>query len=210
MSSPKIELKKYELPPLPYKYDALEPHISAQIMDLHYNTHHKGYVNGANSAVEKVEKIVKGDVTGHDWAGVVRNLVFNVNGARLHNVFWNNMAPAGSKGGGKPGGVLADLIDKQFGGFDRFKQVYTDIMRSLTGSGWTILYFDSDTGRLTFTTVENHFINHIVDLPVVVLLDQWEHAYYLQYKTNRNAYIDAWWNIVNWEDAEQRLQKHLK
>jgi Fe-Mn family superoxide dismutase len=209
MSTFKPELKKYELPPLPYNYDALEPYISKDIMDLHYNVHHKGYVNGANAAIDKIEKIFKGEVKDHDWAGVVRNFVFNSNGARLHNVFWQNLGSPGSKGGGKPGGKLGDLIDKQFGGFDKFKQVYTDVMRSLTGSGWTIMYYEKDLGRLVFTTVENHFINHIVDLPIVILLDQWEHAYYLQYKTNRNAYIDAWWNVVNWDDAEKRLQKHL-
>lgn len=203
-------LKKYELPPLPYKNDALEPHISAQIMELHHDFHHKGYVTGANAAVEKIEKVVKGEVSGYDWAGIVRNLVFNLNGHRLHNVFWNNMGPAGSKGGGKPGGKLADLINLQFGSFDKFKQIYSELMKSLTGSGWTILYYDEESGKLTFTTVENHFINHIVDLPVVLLLDEWEHAYYLQYKSNRNAYLDAWWNVVNWDDAEKRLQRHLR
>ncbi|MEM3671008.1 MAG: superoxide dismutase [Thermoprotei archaeon] len=209
MSSFKKELKKYELPPLPYKLDALEPYVSAQIMDVHYNGHHKGYVNAANTTVEKVEKIIKGEAAGYDLQGVVRNLVFNINGHKLHSIFWNNMGPAGSKGGGKPGGVLADLINKQYGNFDRFKAVFNDVMKSLTGTGWAVLYFDPETNKLTFTTVENHFINQIIELPVVMIVDEFEHAYYLQYKNNRNAYLDAWWNVVNWEDAERNLQKHL-
>lgn len=210
MSTYKSEFKRYELPPLPYKLDALEPYVSTQIMDVHYNGHHKGYVNAANTTVEKVEKIVKGEASGYDLQGVVRNLVFNINGHKLHSIFWNNMGPSGSKGGGKPGGKLADLITKQYGGFDRFKAVFNDVMKSLTGTGWAVLYLDPETNNLTFTTVENHFINQIIELPVVLIVDEFEHAYYLQYKNNRNAYLEAWWNVVNWDNAEANLQKHLK
>ena len=185
----KLELKKYELPPLPYKLDALEPYISSQIMDLHYNAHHKGYVNGANSAIEKVDKIIKGDVQGYDWQGVVRNLVFNINGHKLHTMFWNNMAPSGSKGGDKPGGAIGDLINRQFGSYDKFKLTFNDVMKSLTGTGWAVLYYDKETNGLVMSTIENHYINHIAELPVIQIVDEFEHAYYLQYKNNRNAYL---------------------
>ncbi len=201
--------KRYELPPLPYKVDALEPYISGQVIDVHYNGHHKGYVTNSNATLDKLEKVIKGEVTGYDMQGIIRNLVFNVNGHKLHSLYWQNMAPTG-KGGGKPGGKLADLIDRQYGSFDKFKQLFTEAMRSLPGTGWTVLYYDIETGNLEFTTFENHFMNHIAELPIVVIVDEFEHAYYLQYKNNRNSYIDAWWNVANWDDAEKRLEKYLK
>lgn len=111
-----IQLKRYEFPQLPYKVDALEPYISKDIIDVHYNGHHKGYVNGANSLLDRLEKLIKGDLPQgqYDLQGILRGLTFNINGHKLHAIYWNNMAPAG-KGGGKPGGALADLINKQYG-----------------------------------------------------------------------------------------------
>ncbi|MGC8710388.1 MAG: superoxide dismutase [Candidatus Micrarchaeia archaeon] len=206
--SKSIELKHYELPTLPYKLNALEPHISEQIMDVHYNGHHKAYVNGANAVLDKIDNITKGSVQGYDMSGIVRNLVFNVNGHKLHTMFWNSMAPEG-KGGGKPGGALADLIDKQFGSFEIFKQFFNDSMKSLTGTGWTVLLFDKEINRLEISTIENHFINHIAELPVLQIVDEFEHAYYLQYKNNRNAYLDAWWNLADWDSAEKRLKRFI-
>lgn len=206
-----IQLKKYELPQLPYKLDALEPYISKDIMDVHYNGHHKGYVNGANSLVERLEKVVKGEVGsgGYDIQGIVRGLTFNINGHKLHDLFWRNMAPAG-KGGGKPGGAIADLIQKQYGSFDRFKQVFTEVANSLPGTGWTVLYYDMENGNLQLMTFENHFMNHIAELPILMIVDEFEHAYYLQYKNKRADYVGAWWNVVNWDFAEEKLKKYMK
>jgi len=200
--------RKYELPSLPYKIDALEPHISSQVIDVHYNGHHKGYVTNANATLDRISKVAKGEVASYDIQGLIRNLIFNVNGHKLHSLYWQNMAPSG-EGGGRPGGKLGDMIEKQYTSFDRFKQLFSEAMKSLPGTGWTVLYYDAETGNLEFTTFENHFMNHIAELPVIVIVDEFEHAYYLQYKNNRNAYLDAWWNVVNWEDAERRLQKHL-
>jgi Superoxide dismutase len=201
--------KRYELPPLPYKVDALEPHISKDIVDVHYNGHHKGYVNGANQFLERMEKVIKGELQSgqYDVQGLMRGLVFNINGHKLHAIYWQNMAPAG-KGGGKPGGLLADLIDKQFGSFERFKQVFTETANSLPGTGWTVLYYDTETGNLQIMTIENHFMNQIIELPVLLIVDEFEHAYYLQYKNKRADYINAWWNVVNWDDAENRLKRY--
>jgi len=201
--------KRYELPPLPYKVDALEPHISKDIIDVHYNGHHKGYVNGANQFLERMEKVIKGELQPgqYDVQGLMRGLVFNINGHKLHAIYWQNMAPAG-KGGGKPGGLLADLINEQFGSFERFKQVFTETANSLPGTGWTVLYYDTETGNLQIMTIENHFMNQIIELPVVLIIDEFEHAYYLQYKNKRADYINAWWNVVNWDDAENRLRKY--
>jgi len=209
MSLPTTLFKRYELPPLPYSINALEPHISGQVIDVHYNGHHKGYVNGANATIERLEKIIKGDVTSYDIQGLLRNLFFNVNGHKLHTLYWYSMAPAG-KGGGTPGGYLGDLITKQFGSFDKFKALFTEVMRSLPGCGWTVLYYDPETGNLEFTTFENHYNQHIAELPVLLIVDEFEHAYYLQYKNNRNGYLDAIWNVINWEEAENRLRKYMK
>lgn len=205
-----IQFKKYELPPLPYKIDALEPYISKDIIDVHYNGHHKGYVNGANTFLERLEKILNGQLTSgqYDIQGLLRGLVFNINGHKLHSLYWKNMAPPG-KGGGKPGGVLGDLIEKQFGSFEKFKQIFTEAANSLPGTGWTVLYYDTESGNLEIMTFENHFQNHIAELPIILILDEFEHAYYLQYKNKRADYINAWWNVVNWDDAEQKLQKYL-
>jgi Fe-Mn family superoxide dismutase len=209
MSSIQAQLKRYELPPLPYKVDALEPYISKDIVDVHYNGHHKAYVTGSNTFVERLEKIIKGEVTSYDIQGVMRGLVFNINGHKLHSLYWNNMAPSG-KGGGKPGGVLGDLINKQFGSFERFQKVFTETANSLPGTGWTVLYYDTENGNLQIMTFENHFLNHIAELPIVLIVDEFEHAYYLQYKNKRADYVNAWWNIVNWDDAERKLKKFIK
>lgn len=198
--------RKYELKPLPYNLDALEPYIAKDLLDIHYNAHHKSYVTGANNLLTRYEKIVKGDEDRFDLQGVIRPLIFNINGNKLHSMFWKNMAPTGS-GGAKPGGQLADLIDKQYGGFDKFKKAFTDAANSLLGTGWTILYYDKEIGNLQITTVENHFMNHIADLPVLLIVDEFEHAYYLQYKNKRVDFITAWWNLINWDDAENTLRK---
>ncbi|MCL4373950.1 MAG: superoxide dismutase [Candidatus Marsarchaeota archaeon] len=205
-----IELKKYELKPLPYNIDALEPYISKDIMDVHYNGHHKGYVNTSNTLIDRFSKIVKGDAqTGtYDIQGVVRGLVFNINGHKLHSMFWNNMAPEG-KGGGAPGGKIADLIEKQYGSFDRFKQLFTEVANSLPGTGWTTLNYDTENGNLQIMTFENHFQNQLAELPILMLADEFEHAYYLQYKNKRTDYISAWWNVINWSDVENKLRKYL-
>ncbi len=201
-------LRKYELKPLPYNLDALEPYISKDIMDVHYNGHHKGYVNSANNLIDRFNKVINQDEKSYDLQGIIRGLIFNINGHKLHSFFWENMAPA-SKSGGKPGGKLADLIEKQYGSFERFKQIFTEAATSLPGSGWTALAYDKETGNLNIMTFENHFNNQIIELPVILLVDEFEHAYYLQYKNKRNDYLSAWWNVVNWSDAENKLRKYL-
>ncbi|MGC8676404.1 MAG: superoxide dismutase [Candidatus Micrarchaeia archaeon] len=201
-------LNKYELTPLPYKLDALEPYISKDIMDVHYNAHHKGYVNGANALIDRLNGIIKGDVTSYDIHGIIRSITFNINGAKLHTAYWNNMAPNG-KGGGTPGGKLADLINQQYGSFEKFKKLFTEAANSNPGTGWALLDYDTENGNLQIITVENHFMNHVAEMPNVLIVDEFEHAYYLQYKNKRADYISNWWNVVNWDDAEKRLEKYL-
>ncbi len=202
-------LHKYELPALPYKIDGLEPYISKDIVDVHYNAHHKGYVNTSNKLIDRMNSIIKEDEKSYDLHGVIRNLTFNINGNKLHTMYWNNMTEQG-KGGGKPGGRLADMIDKQYGSFERFKAFFTEAANSNPGTGWAVLNYDEENGNLQIMTVENHFMNHLAEMPVVLIVDEFEHAYYLQYKNKRPDYITAWWNLVNWDDAEKRLGRYLK
>ncbi|MCW1292427.1 MAG: superoxide dismutase [Candidatus Rehaiarchaeum fermentans] len=202
-----IQLNKYKLPSLPYNLDALEPYISKEIMDVHYNGHHKGYVDGINKFIDRYIQVLKGETT-YDIQGIIRGIVFNLNGHKLHTLFWQSMAPAG-KGGGVPGGILADMINKQFGSFDNFKKIFIETANSLPGTGWTALYYDPENNSLQIMTFENHFNQHLAELPVLMILDEFEHAYYLQYKNKRADYVNAFWNLVNWEGAENKLRKYL-
>ena len=205
---PKESFKKYELPRLPYNLDALEPYISKDIMDVHYNGHHKGYVTTTNKLVDRFEGVVKGSTTSYDLQGIIRNMVFNLNGHKLHSLYWNNMAPE-SKSEGGPGGIVGDMINKQYGNLDRFKQILFETANSLPGTGWTTLNYDVENGNLQLMTYENHFMNQIAELPIVLILDEFEHAYYLQYKNKRADYVDAWWKLINWDDVEKRLRKAI-
>jgi Fe-Mn family superoxide dismutase len=199
-------LKKYELRPLPYKIDGLEPYISKDIVDVHYNGHHKGYVSTSNTLIDRLNGIVRGDITSYDIHGVMRNLTFNINGNKLHTLYWENMAPSG-KGGSTPGGVLADMINRQYGGFEKFKRLFTEAANSNPGGGWAALNYDQENDNLQIMTIENHFMNHLAEMPVLLIMDEFEHAYYLQYKNKRADYVSNWWNIVNWGYAEEKLRK---
>ncbi len=196
--------KTYTLPQLPYAYNALEPYISQQIMTLHHDKHHNAYVTGANAALDKLEKARAGQLQ-IDLRGVLRDLSFNIDGHKLHSIFWQNMAPAG-KGGGSPGGKLADKINSDFGSVDKFKQQFGDAAKAVEGSGWALLLYDHEIDALVLTQVEKQNFMHLAELPIVLGLDVWEHAYYLQYMNDRGKYVDAWWNVVNWDDAGKRFE----
>ncbi|MEM0383930.1 MAG: superoxide dismutase [Candidatus Caldarchaeum sp.] len=198
-------MRKYTLPSLPYAYNALEPVISAEIMTLHHTKHHQAYVNGANAALERLEKARKGE-NPENIRGILRDLSFNLSGHKLHAVFWPNMAPPG-KGGGKPGGVIADQINKDFGDFDSFKKQFSDAAKNVEAVGWAVLTYDSESDALVIYQVEKQNFMHPPELPLLLTLDVWEHAYYLQYKNDRASYVDNWWNVVNWEDVDRRFSK---
>jgi len=198
-------MAKYELPPLPYAYKALEPHISEKIMTLHHDKHHQAYVNGANAALDKLDKARKGEMTV-DTRAVLRDYSFNIDGHILHTIFWPNMAPAG-KGGGTPGGKLADKLQKDFGGFDKFKAQFSDAAKTVEGVGWALLLYDHWGDQLVLTQVEKQNLMHLAQMPILLGLDVFEHAYYLDYLNDRAKYVDAWWNVVNWSDVDSRLGK---
>ncbi len=200
--------QKYTLPDLPYNYNALEPVISEEIMRLHHDKHHAAYVTGANAALEKLDKARKGELQV-DMRAVLRDFSFNLDGHVLHSIFWPNMAPPG-KGGGTPGGAIADRIRQDFIGFDKFKQQFSDAAKTVEGSGWALLLYDNTTDQLVLTQIEKQNFMHLAQLPILLGLDVWEHAYYLTYKNDRAKYVDEWWKVANWDDVAARFEKAKK
>ncbi|MBX6378935.1 MAG: superoxide dismutase [Clostridia bacterium] len=198
-----IPLAQFELPPLPYPYDALEPHIDEQTMRLHHDIHHKSYVDGLNNAVAKLaEAREKGDfaLVKH-WE---REAAFHGSGHFLHTIFWEIMGP---NAGGTPTGAIADQINRDFGSFDAFKKHFSAAAAAVEGSGWGLLVWQPQAQRLEVLTAEKH--QNLTQWGVVPLLvlDVWEHAYYLKYQNRRPAYIEAWWNVVNWPAVNQRFEE---
>jgi superoxide dismutase, Fe-Mn family len=197
------KIKSFTLPKLPYDYNALAPYISEQQLKLHHDKHHQGYVNGANAAFEKLDK-ARSENAEIDMKATLKELSFNVGGHLLHSIFWDNMAPAG-KGGGKPGGAVADMIDMGFGSFERFKKEFTTAATSVEGSGWAALAVHPCIGRPLIMQIEKHNVNVYPSFKILMVLDVWEHAYYLDYKNERAKFIEAFWNIVNWDYVNKTL-----
>jgi Fe-Mn family superoxide dismutase len=201
--------KLYSLPKLPYDYAALAPFISEQQLTLHHTKHHNAYVTGANALLEKFDKARK-EGADIDMKAAAKELSFHVGGFRLHNLFWENLAPAGKGGGGAPKGELAKAIDTEFGSFDRFKKEFTAAAAGAEGSGWAVLTYCKGTGRPLIMQIEKHNVNLIPGFAILMVVDVWEHAYYLDYKNDRGKFIEAFWNIVNWDAVNARLVAWLK
>ncbi|MCS0672299.1 superoxide dismutase [Cytobacillus firmus] len=203
INEPYISAGKHFLPPLPYDYSALEPHISGEIMRLHHDKHHQSYVDGLN----KAEVMLQNARDNNDYSLVKhwsRELAFHGSGHYLHTIFWNNMSP---EGGGKPSGALLKEINKYFGSFERFKSHFTEAAKQVEGVGWAILVWSPRARRLEILQSERHMLLTQWDTIPLLVLDVWEHAYYLQYKNNRGDYVKNWWNVVNWNDVEDRYLK---
>ena len=194
----------YELPELPYAYDALEPHISAEIMTLHHDKHHATYVAGANAALEALEAERNGEANPDRLRALSKNLAFNLGGHTNHSIFWKNMAP---NAGGTPTGQIAEAINRDFGSFEAFKKQFSGVATGLQGSGWAVLGYDHIAGRLIIQQLTDQQGNVSVDFTPVLMLDMWEHAFYLQYKNVKADYVEAWWNVVNWDDVNERYAK---
>jgi Fe-Mn family superoxide dismutase len=189
------------LPDLPYDYSALEPHISGQIIELHHDKHHKTYVQDANATLEKLEAArAAGDFGA--IVGLEKTLAFNVSGHVLHTTYWQNMSP---DGGGKPGGDLAAAIDSEFRTFKSLKTQLTEVTKTVQGSGWGALAWDPLGGRLLTEQIYDHQGNVGQGAVPLLIIDIWEHAFYLQYKNVKADYVDAFWNLVNWPDVERRF-----
>ena len=195
---------KHELPPLPYDYAALEPYIDEQTMRLHHDKHHQAYVDGLNKAEEGLARARQSG----DFAAIQqleRLLAFHGSGHFNHCVFWQNMAAPGEGGGGEPAGELAERIKDDFGGFDQFKRHFFAASVAVEGNGWGLLAYYPIANRLYVQTAMNHQNLTIVGSVPLLVLDVWEHAYYLRYQNRRADYVQAWWNVVNWADVARRL-----
>jgi Fe-Mn family superoxide dismutase len=200
--------KFYKLPELPYGYGDLKPHVSEEQLKIHHQKHHQAYVNGANAILERLDKARK-DGTDVDVKATLKELSWNIGGHLLHSLFWGNLAPAG-KGGGKPGGALGGAIDKEFGSFERFKKEFTAAATSVEGSGWAALTLCKQTSRPMIMQIEKHNTNVYPMFRILMVLDVFEHAYYIDYKNERAKFVDAFWNIVNWDEVNKRLKEALK
>jgi superoxide dismutase, Fe-Mn family len=193
-------MKAYTLPDLPYDYSALEPYISGKIMELHHGKHHAGYVKNANSVLEELfESRQKDDFTR--ITALERSLAFNLSGHILHSIFWKNMKP---KGGGTPTGDFHSAIQKDFGDFSRFQKQLTQVASTIMGSGWAALVWEPIGTRLLITQIYDHQSNLAQAGVPLMVIDAWEHAYYLQYQNRKTEFFEAVWNCWNWEDIAAR------
>jgi Fe-Mn family superoxide dismutase len=200
---------EYLLPDLPYDYSALEPFISGFVMELHHDKHHLAYVNGANSAAQKLEEIRHDNDENDDLGRVnllVKDFTFNFAGHINHSKFWENMAPNGQEAHGE----LKEAIVDQFESVANFQREFNAIAAGVQGSGWAMLVWDELAHKLQILQLHDHQGNLALHLRPLLLLDVWEHAYYLDYKNQRPDYINAWWNVVNWEYANAQFLELLQ
>lgn len=195
-------MSKYVLPDLDYDYAALEPHISGRIMQLHHDKHHAAYVAGANSTLDAMaDARAKNDLT---WINKLqKDLAFNLGGHVNHSIFWKNLSP---DGGDKPTGELAAAIDEYFGSFDAFRAHFTANAMGIQGSGWSILAWDVIGQRLIIEQLYDQQGNLVAASVPLLMLDMWEHAFYLDYQNVKADYVAAFWNIVSWSDVQARFQ----
>lgn len=197
----------YSLPDLPYDYGALEPHLSGAIMELHHDKHHRAYVEGANRAIEKLlEARRHEDFT--QIAAIQHELAFNVSGHILHSLFWHNMTPDAD--GAPPDGELGEALTRDFGSFARFRKQLVSAAAQTMGSGWAALVFDPVTRRLGTTLIHDHQSEVTQGSVPLLVLDAWEHAYYLQYRNDKATYFDALFRVWNWDDVARRFRDARK
>ncbi|MBG9784447.1 superoxide dismutase [Shouchella lehensis] len=191
------------LPPLPYPYNGLEPYIDEETMRLHHQIHHKSYVDGLNKA--ELELVKARDTDQYElvkhWE---RELAFHGAGHYLHTLFWEVMAP---NGGGKPAGTLLEAIEASFGSFEKMQKHFTAAAAKVEGSGWAMLVWAPRGQQLEILQAEKHQQLSQQDQIPLLVLDVWEHAYYLKHQNKREAYISDWWKVVNWKAVEERFRK---
>jgi superoxide dismutase, Fe-Mn family len=191
----------YELPPLPYANNALEPHIDARTMEIHHDKHHQAYITNADLAAKSVEDLLKNI---NDVPEAIRQaLKNNAGGHANHSLFWQVLAP---NAGGAPSGALGDAINAKWGSFDAFKAAFKDAATKRFGSGWAWLVLNSD-GSIDIISTGNQDSPLMDGKTPLLGLDVWEHAYYLNYQNRRPDYIDAFWNVVNWAEVAKRYGK---
>ncbi|MBI2039071.1 MAG: superoxide dismutase [Candidatus Niyogibacteria bacterium] len=201
---------KFELPKLPYAYDALEPHIDVRTMEIHHGKHHAGYVDKLNAVLDgrpesqkSIDELIRDLNTLPED---VRIAVRNFGGGHLnHSIFWTSMKPPSEGGGGEPAGPLREMLEHDFGGFVKFKETFDKAAVSLFGSGYAWLVADGE-GKLSVMMTQNQDCPLTQGFIPLFVIDVWEHAYYLKYQNRRNEYVAAWWNLVNWDEVERRFR----
>src|SRR5665811_1553114 len=201
--------KLYVLPELTYPYNGLAPYISEDLLRLHHDKHHAAYVAGANTILQKMDKS-RNENTDFDTKATFKELSFHIGGHILHSLFWKNLAPTGENRGLEPKMTINKIIDEEYGSLDRFKKLFSQTAASAEGSGWAALTFCRQTNRPIIMQVEKHNINIYPMFKIIMVLDVWEHAYYLDYKNDRVKFIEAFWNIVNWNEINKRLENIIK
>ncbi len=205
------KVKSFTLPKLPYDYNALAPYISEEQLKLHHTKHHAKYVNDANAILKNIDESMKGGNQVDYWISfgyikaLPKDLAFNIGGHMLHSIYWENMAPAGKGGGGQPGGAVADLINNNFGSFETFKKLFTATATSTEGSGWAALAMHPCIAKPFIMQIEKHNVNVFPNFQIIMALDVWEHAYYVDYKNERPKFVEAFWNVVNWDRVNKNL-----
>ena len=190
----------YQLPELSYDYSALEPHISARIMELHHSKHHQAYVTGANAALEAMEK-VRSEDNFATLPKLQKDLAFNLGGHVNHSIFWKNLSPSSSA----PEGDLAAAITEYFGSFEAFKNHFSAAAIGIQGSGWAYLAWDALGNRMIIGQLYDQQGNLAMGNIPLLMLDMWEHAFYLDYQNVKADYVKAFWNIISWEDVANRF-----
>jgi Fe-Mn family superoxide dismutase len=201
-----ITVATYSLPELTYDYSALAPHISATIMELHHSKHHKAYVDGANTALDKLAEARE---TG-DFGNInklQKDLAFHLGGHTNHSIFWKNLTPDSEE---RPSGELAAAIDEYFGSFEKFRSHFNAAALGLQGSGWAFLAYDAVGKQLIIEQLFDQQGNIAAGTVPLLMLDMWEHAFYLDYKNVKGDYVAAFWNIINWADVSARFEASRK
>ncbi|MEM4348712.1 MAG: superoxide dismutase [Candidatus Anstonellaceae archaeon] len=198
-------MEEYKLPDLPYAYNALEPYIDETTMRLHHTKHHQAYVNGLNAALKKLKEAhEKGDFSSIQF--LMRQIAFHGSGHTMHCIFWSVMCPP-QKSKEPTSGEFYSQIVKDFGSMEAFKKTFSEAAKAVEGNGWAILAWEPFGKRLLVLQAENHQKLTVQGSKPLLVLDVWEHAYYLKYQNNRAAYVDNWWNVVNWEEVEKRFKE---
>lgn len=193
----------YSLPPLPYGLEALEPLVSAEALELHYHKHHAAYVKGANDAVDELADARRLSAFV-DVTRLEKNLAFNLSGHLLHSLLWKSLSPAG---GGRPGGPLGEAIDQHFGAYGAFEAELSSVAMSLQGSGWGALSWEPLSRRLIVEQIFDHQGNAGAGTQPILVIDMWEHAYYLQHQNRRSEWIASYWKLVDWKGAAARFER---
>jgi len=179
--------------------------MSEEQLTIHHTKHHQAYVSASNAILQRIEKARK-EGSDFDVKSTLKELSWNVGGHKLHSLFWGNLAPSGT-GGGRPGGTLATALEKEFGSFERFRKEFMQAASSVEGSGWAALTYCAELKKPMVMQVEKHNMNVFPTYPILMIVDVFEHAYYIDYKNDRGRFLEAFWNLVNWDEVGRRFRE---